>query len=80
LITEFEEADEQARRLNAERCLEALKLMTMDRRLSELTSEMATAERNGEIALRDQLAIEHLELTRRRSSLLPKAAALQTAG
>ena len=79
LISEFEEADEQARRLNAERCMEALKLMTVDRRLSELTSEMGAAERNGETALRDQLAIEHLDLTRRRSNLLPKAEALQTA-
>jgi len=79
LITEFEEADEQTRRLNAERCMEALKLMTVDRRLSELTAEIAAAERNGEIALRDKLAIEHLELTRRRSNLLPKAEALQTA-
>lgn len=79
LMTEFEEADEQARRLNAERCMEALKLMTVDRRLSELTSEIAAAERNEEIALRDKLAIEHLELTRRRSNLLPKAEALQTA-
>jgi DNA primase len=79
LITEFEEADEPARRLNAGRCMEALKLMTVDRRLSELTAEIAAAERNGEIALRDQLAIEHLELTRRRSNLLPKGEALQTA-
>ena len=53
--------------------------MTVDRRLSELTAEIAAAERNGETALRDRLATEHLELTRRRSNLLPKAEALQTA-
>jgi predicted membrane chloride channel (bestrophin family) len=74
-----EEAGEEARQLAAERCLEALRLMKVDRRLGDLTSEIAAAERNGETELRDRLAIEHLELTRRRSNLLPKAEAMQTA-
>lgn len=82
LMSEFETSEEpgdEARQLSAERCLEALRLMKVDRRISDLTSEIATAERNGETELRDRLAIEHLELTRRRSNLLPKAEAMQTA-
>jgi DNA primase len=81
LMSEFESSEEpgdEARQLSAERCLEALRLMKVDRRISDLTSEIAAAERNGETELRDRLAIEHLELTRRRSNLLPKAEALQT--
>jgi hypothetical protein len=82
LMSEFdtlEDAQDEARKLSAERCLEALRLMKVDRRISDLTSEIAAAERNGEMELRDRLAIEHLELTRRRSNLLPKAEAMQTA-
>jgi DNA primase len=81
LMSEFESSEEpgdEARQLSAERCLEALRLMKVDRRISDLTSEIAAAERNGETELRDRLAIEHLELARRRSNLLPKAEALQT--
>ena len=79
LMSEFEEVDEDSRRITAERCVEALRLMKVDRRISELTSEIAAAERNGETALRDRLALEHLELTRRRVDLLPKAEAMQIA-
>jgi DNA primase len=82
LMSEFgtlEDAEDEARQLTAERCLEALRLMKVDRRISDLTSEIAAAERNGEMELRDRLAIEHLELTRRRNNLLPKAEAMQTA-
>ena len=62
----------------AERCLDALRLMQVDRRISELSAQVATAERNGDIERRDRLAIEHLELARRRSVLLPKAEAMRT--
>jgi DNA primase len=82
LMSEFEtseEKEDEGRQLTAERCLEALKLMKVDRRISDLTSQIAAAERNGEMELRDRLAIEHLQLTRRRSNLLPKAEAMQTA-
>jgi DNA primase len=75
----LDDAQDEARQLSAERCLEALRLMKVDRRISDLTSEIAAAERNGEMELRDRLAIEHLELTRRRNDLLPKAEAMQTA-
>lgn len=79
LMTGFETEDEQSpeRQLAAQRCLDALRLMKVDRRISELTSEMAAAERNGETERRDRLSTEHLELARRRSALLPKAEAMQ---
>jgi DNA primase, catalytic core len=54
---------------NAESCLNALQLMAVDRRIGELGLEIATAERAGETQRRDQLALEHLEWTRRRSKL-----------
>ncbi|HSS22272.1 MAG TPA: DNA primase [Pyrinomonadaceae bacterium] len=62
----------------AERCLDALRLMRVDRRIGDLTSEIAAAERNGEFERRDKLATEHLELSRLRSALLPRAEAMQT--
>jgi hypothetical protein len=71
-------AKSDASGLAAERCLDALRLMKVDRRISDLTTEIAAAERNGEIERRDQLATEHLELARRRSALLPRAEAMQT--
>lgn len=72
-----EEVQFDVQQLAAERCIDALRLMKLDRRISELTSEIAIAERNGEVELRDKLSIEHLELARRRSALLPKAEAMQ---
>jgi DNA primase len=67
----------EARELAAERCLNALRLMNVDRRISDLRSEMAAAERNGETDRCDKLAIEQIELTRRREALLPRAEAMQ---
>jgi DNA primase len=61
----------------AESCLMALRLMAVDRRISELGMEIAAAEREGDAERRDRLALEHLELSRRRSALLPRA---ETAG
>jgi DNA primase len=56
----------------AESCLVALRLMAIDRRIGELGAEIATAERAGEMERRDRLALEHLELSRRRSALFPR--------
>ncbi|HEX8773617.1 MAG TPA: DNA primase [Pyrinomonadaceae bacterium] len=61
----------------AESCLMALRLMAVDRRIGELGMEIAAAEREGDAERRDRLALEHLELSRRRSALLPRA---ETAG
>ena len=67
----------EVRQLAAQRCIDALRLMKVDRRISDLRSEIAIAERNGETERRDRLSIEQLELTRRRDALLPKAEAMQ---
>ena len=72
-----ENAPLEVRQLDAQRCIDALRLMNVDRRISDLGSEIAVAERNGEIEQRDKLSIEHLELIRRRDGLLPKAEAMQ---
>ena len=72
---EGEQSD--ARQLAAARCLNALRLMKVDRRISDLRSEIAAAERNGETERCDKLVTEQIELTRRRDGLLPKAEAMQ---
>ncbi|MFN2492078.1 MAG: toprim domain-containing protein, partial [Pyrinomonadaceae bacterium] len=80
LMAEVESAEAEeleVRQLAAQKCLDALRLMKVDRRITEIASEMAAAERNGEVERRDRLSIEHLELARRRSSLLPRADAMQ---
>jgi DNA primase len=80
LMTEVENDGEdqtEARQLAAERCLDALRLMKVDRRIGDLRSEIAAAERNGETERCDKLAIEQIELTRRREALLPRAEAMQ---
>lgn len=56
----------------AESCLATLKLMRVERRLKELTHEIAEAERAGDEARRDALVVENLEWSRRRSTLMPR--------
>ncbi len=68
----------QDRTRDAGRCVEALRLMRVDRRIRELSAEIATAERNGDLERRDLLALEHVELARRRSALLPRTEAAGT--
>jgi DNA primase len=53
----------------AESCLNALRMMSTDHRISELALEISAAERAGDLARRDQLALEHLEWTRHRNRL-----------
>jgi DNA primase len=57
----------------AESCLMTLRLMSYDRRLRDLASEITAADRTGQDALRDQLIMEDFELKRRRTALLPSA-------
>jgi DNA primase len=81
LMSDTEEADEKGTdggRLAAGRCVDALRLMNVDRRIGDLTAEISAAERSGETERRDKLSTEHLELARRRSALLPKPEAMQT--
>ena len=75
---ESEEKASDGGRLAAQRCVDALRLMNIDRRLGDVRAEIAEAERNGELERRDKLSAEHLDLARRRSALLPKPEAMQT--
>ncbi|MGH9880024.1 MAG: toprim domain-containing protein, partial [Pyrinomonadaceae bacterium] len=68
----------QERLLTAERCVDALRLMKVDRQISELSTKIASAERNGDEELQNRLALEHLKLARLRGALLPRAEAMQT--
>jgi DNA primase len=80
LMTEFDKSTGEAadaRLLAADRCLNALRLMHIDRRISDLRSEIAAAERSGEMERCDKLATEQIELTRRRDGLLPKPEAME---
>jgi len=73
-----EEKPSDGGRLAAQRCVDALRLMNVDRRIGDLRAEIAAAERNGETERRDKLSSEHLDLARRRSTLLPKPETMQT--
>ena len=59
----------------AESCLYTLRLMSVDRRINELRAEQAAAERIGDTQTSDRLAVEDLELARRRNTLLPRTEA-----
>ncbi|HYR76856.1 MAG TPA: DNA primase [Pyrinomonadaceae bacterium] len=62
----------------ADSCLDALRLMKIDRRIDELSSEVAEAERAGEAERRDRLALELLQLAKQRSDFLPQAQTSKT--
>src|SRR5438094_7703763 len=57
----------------AESCLSTLRLMKLDRRIDELRSEAAEAERSGDTERRDRLAAELLDLSKQRGSFLIRA-------
>jgi DNA primase len=67
-IENFDEALAQA-----DSCVDALRLMKLDRRIDELSSEVAEAERAGEAERRDRLSLQLLELAKQRASFLPAA-------
>jgi DNA primase len=68
LAEPFENFDEAL--IQADRCLDALRLMKLDRRIDELSSEVAEAERAGEAERRDQLSLQLLELSKQRAGFL----------
>ncbi len=68
----------ESRLIIAERCIDTLRLMKVDRRIDELKAELAEAERNGDAKSLDRLVGEQIELTRQRSALLPRAEAAPT--
>ena len=55
----------------ADSCLNALRLLRLNRRIDEVSFEIAEAERAGDNARRDTLAIEHLQLSKQRNNFLP---------
>ena len=59
----------------AESCLNALRLMMVDRRINELGTEIAAAERDGDVERRNQLTLQQLDWARRRSVLFPRTEA-----
>ncbi|HVS81487.1 MAG TPA: DNA primase [Pyrinomonadaceae bacterium] len=72
--------DEQAESFDdslaqADSCLNALHLMKLDRRIEEMGSEIAEAERAGENERRDRMILERLELSKRRGTFLHQARA-----
>lgn len=62
----------------AERCLDAIRLMRVERRIDELGPEIQEAERKGDLERHNQLVTESLELRRLRGQMLPRAEAMQT--
>jgi DNA primase len=60
---------------DANSCLDALRLMKLDRDIEELTTQIAEADRAGEAERRDRLVMEKLELSKRRSNFLPQGKA-----
>ncbi len=71
----LDDQDPDGRRLTAERCIDTLRLMKVDRRIDELKTELAAAERNGDNARLAQLSIEQIELQKKRYALSPQAEA-----
>src|SRR5882762_2720830 len=59
----------------ADSCLNALRLMKWDRRIDELRSEIAEAERAADSEKLDRLAMEQLDLKKRRGALLARSQA-----
>ena len=67
-IENFDEAMTQA-----DSCVDALRLMKLDRQIDEISSEVAEAERAGEAEKRDRLSLQLLELSKQRANYLPHA-------
>jgi DNA primase len=57
---------------DANSCLDALRLMKLDRDIDELSTEIAEADRSGDSERLDRLAMKKLELSKKRSSFLPQ--------
>jgi len=67
-IKSFEEA-----LASATSCLDALRLMKVERRINDLFMETAQAEREGDADKRDRLVMERLEMDKKRNALLQRA-------
>ena len=60
---------------DANSCLDALRLLKLDRDIDELSTEIAEADRADDSQRRDRLVMEKLELSKRRSRFLPQGKA-----
>jgi hypothetical protein len=68
-----EDEKDQDIRLAIANCLDALRLVNIDRRIRELSAEIAAAERNGDNARQVELILEYGELDRRRKGYEPQS-------
>jgi len=62
----------------ADSCLDALRLMKLDRQIDELSSEIAEADRAGDSERRDRLAMDKLGLSKRRGGFLSQGQSSKT--
>jgi len=62
----------------ADSCLNALRLMKVDRQIDELSSQVAEAERAGEAERRDRLSVQLLDLSKQRGNFLPQTQTSKT--
>src|SRR5947207_1324775 len=70
LITEPAESFDESL-TDANSCLDALRLMKLDRDIDELSTQIAEADRAGEDKQSDQLVMKKLELSKQRINFLP---------
>ncbi|HXI24314.1 MAG TPA: DNA primase [Pyrinomonadaceae bacterium] len=77
LITEPAESFDESL-ADANSCLDALRLMKLDRDIDELSTQIAEADRAGDDKQRDQLVMKKLELSKQRSNYLPQAQVSKT--
>jgi DNA primase len=70
LINEAAESFEQSLE-EANSCVNALRLLRVDREIDELTTQIAEADRAGDAERRDQLVMTKLELSKQRRKYLP---------
>jgi DNA primase len=60
---------------DANSCLDALRLMKLDREIEELSTQIAEADRAGDAERRDRLVMKKLGLSKQRSNYLPHSKA-----
>ena len=71
LITEPAESFDESL-TDANSCLDALRLMKLDREIDELSTQIAEADRAGDEKQRDQLVMKKLGLSKQRTNFLPQ--------
>lgn len=63
--------DDADQRIAASRYIEALHLMSIERRIKQIVVEIMAADNSGDATLRDRLVLEQTNLDRRRKALMP---------